>query len=45
MLPSYAHSDKDLHMTLKAFRNAFEALQTALRRGTIHETLEIPLIK
>lgn len=44
MIPSYAHSDVDLELTLKAYRFAFESLHEAMMHDNLLQQIEIPLV-
>jgi glutamate-1-semialdehyde aminotransferase len=44
ILPSYAHDDEVLHMTLEAVGLALEKVGTATREDAFHRYLEIPLL-
>lgn len=44
MIPSYAHSEEDLELTLKAYRSAFESLQEAFTQGNLLKQIEIPFV-
>ncbi len=44
MLPSAAHGEQELAVTLEAFAGAFAALRAAIDRGELLQRLEIPLV-
>ena len=44
MIPSYAHSEADLRLTLKAYRLAFESLHESMMHGNLLKQIEIPLV-
>ena len=44
MIPSYAHSEEDLQLTLKAYRLAFESLNDSMMHGKLLKQIEIPLV-
>ena len=44
MIPSYAHSEADLRLTLKAYQLAFESLHESMMHGNLLKQIEIPLV-
>jgi hypothetical protein len=44
MLPSYAHDDRALAQTLRAFEHALGVLVTAARQDAFARYLEIPAV-